>query len=79
MRRRTVVPLLAALMSVAAVARPDTRIVQTTHQDSFTVMGQTQPAKDEQQVLWIGADRMRPRHPKQRFPIVAQTNGLETG
>jgi hypothetical protein len=59
MRRRTVVPLLAALMSVAAVARPDTKIVQTTHQDSFTVMGQTQPAKDEEQVLWIGADRMR--------------------
>lgn len=59
MRQRAVVLSLGAVIAVAAVAHPDTKIVQTTHQDSFTVMGQTQPAKDEEQVLWIGADRMR--------------------
>ena len=59
MRQRAVVLWLGVIIAVAAVARPDTKIVQTTHQDSFSMMGQTQPAKDEEQVLWIGADRMR--------------------
>jgi hypothetical protein len=59
MRQRAVVLWLGVIIAIAAVARPDTKIVQTTHQDSFSMMGQTQPAKDEEQVLWIGADRMR--------------------
>ena len=59
MFQRAFVLWLGLIISAAAVARPDTKIVQTTHQDSFTVMGQTQPAKDEEQVLFIGADRMR--------------------
>ena len=59
MGRRVVVVCLGAFIAVAAVAHPDTKIVQSTHQDSFSVMGQSQPAKDEEQVLWIGTDRMR--------------------
>jgi hypothetical protein len=47
MRQRAVVLWLGVIIAIAAVARPDTKIVQTTHQDSFTMMGQTQPAKDE--------------------------------
>jgi hypothetical protein len=59
MGQRAVVLCMGVFIAIAAVAHPDTKVVQMTHQDSFSVMGQTQPAKDEQQVLWIGADRMR--------------------
>ena len=59
MRRSTVVPILGVFIAAAVVAHADTKVVQQTHQDSFSVMGQTQPAKDEEQVMWIGADRMR--------------------
>jgi hypothetical protein len=59
MRHHAVFLCLGVCIACAGVAHPDTKVVQSTHQDSFSVMGQTQPAKDEEQVLWIGADRMR--------------------
>lgn len=59
MRQRAVFLCLGVVITLAAVADADTRVVQKTHQDSFSVMGQTQPAKDEEQTLWIGKDRMR--------------------
>jgi hypothetical protein len=52
--------LVLGLVAVTAgPAAADTKIVQMTHQDAFTVMGQSQPAKDEEHVVWIGSDRMR--------------------
>jgi hypothetical protein len=46
-------------MLAAAGATADTKVVQATHQDGFSIMGQTQPAKDERQTMFIGDDRMR--------------------
>jgi len=55
---RTGVALLALVM-VACVAGADTKIVQVSHTDAMTVMGQTQPAKDQEKTTWVSADRMR--------------------
>ncbi len=44
---------------LAAVVSADTYIVQKRHTDEFTIMGQTQPAKDQENHIWLGADRMR--------------------
>jgi hypothetical protein len=49
--------LLAIAMTGLATA--DTKVVQQSHQDSYTIMGQTQPASDTEQVMWIGDDRVR--------------------
>jgi len=49
--------LAAALL--AATAAADTKIVQETHQDAFTVMGQSQPASDVVRTVWLAGDRLR--------------------
>ena len=56
--RRTFVALFAILM-IAGVAAADLKVVKMTHRDGFTMMGQTQPAEDQEQTTWIGDDRMR--------------------
>jgi hypothetical protein len=48
--------LIAAL--VTGVAAADTKVVKSIHQDGLAVMGQSQPAKDEQHTLWIGDQRL---------------------
>lgn len=53
--------LVAALaVSVFAVpaAEADTLLKMKSHTDAFQVMGQTQPASDEEITLWIGDDRV---------------------
>ncbi len=40
-------------------AKADTYIKKMKHTDAVTVMGQTQPAKDEEGVTWMSADKMR--------------------
>ena len=47
------------LLLTAGVAAADTKIVRMSHTDAFTMMGQTQPAQDEQSVTWMGDGRMR--------------------
>ena len=49
--------LVVALLATTAAA--DTKIVQESHQDAFTVMGQSQPARDVVRTVWLAADRMR--------------------
>jgi hypothetical protein len=49
--------LAIALLTTTAAA--DTKIVQESHQDAFTVMGQSQPASDVVRTVWLAADRMR--------------------
>lgn len=56
---RRCVLLLALLVAATGAAHADTKVVQLSHQDAFSVMGQNQPAKDQQQVMWIGDGRMR--------------------
>ena len=41
------------------LAKADIFITKTKHTDEMVVMGQVQPAKDEQGILWMASDRMR--------------------
>ena len=55
--RKTLAVLFVALMS-AGIAAADLKVVKQTHQDGFTIMGQTQPPEDRQQTTWIGKEMM---------------------
>jgi hypothetical protein len=57
LHRIVTVTLMALLMAGAAQA--DFKVVQAYHQDEFSMMGQNQPATDEQRTTWIGTDRLR--------------------
>lgn len=59
MRSDMKIALFLAILMAAGLAGADTRIVQHHQQDSFTMMGQTQPAVDEEHVTWIGDRQMR--------------------
>lgn len=37
----------------------DTKIVEKHHADAVEIMGQTQPARDQEVTIWIGTDKMR--------------------
>ncbi len=50
--------VLAAALLTALPAAADLKIVKQVHRDGFTVMGQSQPAEDTEQVTWIGDGRM---------------------
>jgi hypothetical protein len=55
--RKTLVVLFVALLS-AGIAAADLKVVKQTHQDGFTIMGQTQPPEDREQTTWIGKEMM---------------------
>jgi len=55
--RKTLAVLFVALLS-AGIAAADIKVVKQTHQDGFTIMGQTQPPEDRQQTTWIGKEKM---------------------
>jgi hypothetical protein len=55
--RRTLIALFVVLLSTG-IAAADIKVVKQTHQDGFTIMGQTQPPEDREQTTWIGNDRM---------------------
>ena len=55
--RRTLIALVVVFLSTG-IAAADIKVVKMTHQDGFTVMGQTQPPEDREQTSWIGTDRM---------------------
>ena len=55
---RILVMTLAVLIS-AGLAGADYKVVQQHHQDGFSMMGQNQPAKDEEHVTWIGDGKLR--------------------
>jgi hypothetical protein len=55
--RKTFAVLFGVLLS-AGIAVADIKVVKQTHQDGFTIMGQTQPPEDRQQTTWIGKDMM---------------------
>jgi hypothetical protein len=60
-RTRLVLGLAAvvALATMAAQARADIYMKQKMHTGSVTVMGQTQPEKDQIMVFWLGANSAR--------------------
>ena len=55
--RKTLTVLFVVLLS-AGLAVADIKVVKETHQDGFTIMGQTQPPEDREQTTWIGKDMM---------------------
>jgi len=73
--RKTLTVLLTVLM-IAGAAAADLKVVKMTHRDGFTVMGQTQPAQDEEQTTWIGDDRMHMDQGAKSTIIRLDTNKL---
>jgi hypothetical protein len=55
--RKTLAVLFVVLL-FAGIAVADIKVVKQTHQDGFTIMGQTQPPEDRQQTTWIGKNMM---------------------
>lgn len=51
--------LVVGLIVFAAPARGDIYMKQRMHTGAFSVMGQSQPEKDEVMVFWMGADKAR--------------------
>jgi len=71
----TLFALLAAV-SAAAVAGADTKIVKKEHSDGYTVMGQSQPARDQTTTTWVAADRMRTDQGDTTFIVRLDTSTL---
>ncbi len=59
MQRLRVLSLVVVVAAFAAVAVADTKVVKASHTDAFSMMGQSQPAKDEENTIWLGEGRMR--------------------
>lgn len=59
MRFRNIVVAVLTVLIGAGFAGADTKVVQVTHTDGFSFMGQEQPPQDGEQVMWIGDDRLR--------------------
>ena len=55
---RKTLSVFFVLLIFAGIAAADLKVVKQTHQDGFTIMGQTQPAEDKQQTTWIGTNMM---------------------
>ncbi len=55
---RKILSVLFVLLISAGIAAADLKVIKQTHQDGFTIMGQTQPAEDKQQTTWIGTNMM---------------------
>jgi hypothetical protein len=55
--RKTLTVLFGVLLTAGVVAA-DIKVVKQTHQDGFTIMGQTQPPEDREQTTWIGTEKM---------------------
>jgi len=51
--------LVVACVVVPLAAQADVYIKQKNHTDGFSIMGQSQPAKDELLVIWMGKDKAR--------------------
>jgi hypothetical protein len=66
--RRVMLAVLAVAL-VAGFAAADTKVVQQHHTDAFTMMKQQQPAKDEQNTIWIGDGRLRSDQGKSSFIV----------
>jgi len=57
--RSVVVPVVLCLAVGTVAARADIYMKQKSHTGSFTVMGKTQPEKDQTSVFWLGVNKAR--------------------
>lgn len=51
--------IIIALVSSAPLAQADHLIKGLKHTDAFSMMGQSQPEKNEEMTTWLGKDKMR--------------------
>ncbi len=51
--------VVAVFMLAAGTASADLKIVKMEHTDGFNAMGRDTPPTEQEQVSWLGADRMR--------------------
>ena len=51
--------IAVSIALLAAPASADLKIVKMEHTDGFSAMGRETPPMDQEQVTWIGADRLR--------------------
>lgn len=58
MLARRIIAVSFMIVMTSGFAAADLKVVKQTHRDGFTMMGQTQPAEDTEQITWIGKDRM---------------------
>jgi hypothetical protein len=54
-----ILAVIIGFVFATAPARADVYMKQKTHTGSFTVMGKTQPEKDETMVFWLGDNNVR--------------------
>lgn len=59
MRLQKTVLVLLIVFLIAGLAFADTKIVKKVHQDGFSAMGQTQPPRDQDQVIWLTDGKLR--------------------
>ena len=59
MTNRSTLICLSLALALSNAALADTKIVQQSHHDAFSVMGKDQPALDTERVIWVGTDRLR--------------------
>lgn len=58
MRMHRIMFLSLVIVMAAITAGADVKVVQQHHQDGFSMMGQDQPASDENNVTWIGDGKL---------------------
>ncbi len=51
--------IIVCLVFAATLARADVYMKQKTHTDAFQMMGQSQPAKDDIMIFWLGENKAR--------------------
>ncbi len=64
------------LLFVAVGLQADIYMKQKTHTDALTIMGMTQPAKDEITITWIARDKSRTDTGDQKTTIMRMDKGL---
>ncbi len=68
--------LVCFLLPGAASLKADIYMKQKTHTEGFTMMGQTQPAKDELTVTWIARDKSRSDTDNKKTTLMRLDKGL---
>lgn len=68
--------LVCFLLLGAVSLKADIYMKQKTHTDGFTMMGQTQPAKDELTVTWIAKDKSRSDTDNKKTTLMRLDKGL---
>jgi hypothetical protein len=67
---------LIVVFLLTGLIQADIFMKQKTHTDGFQVMGQTRPAKDETNTIWITSDKLRSDNPEQSIIMRLDQNKM---